>query len=172
MSRAQRVASPAWLKWTFPDSNSRTLEMMIWWSWSFHFGKKAEMFFFPKVSGFKKGITPSVIMTRVEKMTEATHTYSTAWNMMWWIMKHIATQTWVKRRLVLPLVVQWHKSTHTHKRLYAHKESESCSLLFLHFVGGSEVIKQLAVHLHEGLQHVVDQRHDGPVEDNEPGLEG
>lgn len=45
---------------------------------------------------------------------------------------------------------------------HTHKESESHSLLFLHFVGGSEVIKQLAVHLHEGLQHVVDQRHDGP----------
>lgn len=46
---------------------------------------------------------------------------------------------------------------HTHR-------NESYSLLFLHFVGGSEVIKQLAVHLHEGLQDVVDERHDGPGE--------
>lgn len=40
--------------------------------------------------------------------------------------------------------------------------SESYLLLFLHFVGGSEVIKQFAVHLHEGLKHVVDQRHNCP----------
>lgn len=42
-------------------------------------------------------------------------------------------------------------------------DTKSDSLLFLHFVGGGEVIKQFAVHLHEGLQHVVDQRHDGPA---------
>jgi len=36
------------------------------------------------------------------------------------------------------------------------------SLLFLHFVGGSEIIKELAVHLHERLQHIVDKRDDRP----------
>lgn len=47
------------------------------------------------------------------------------------------------------------------------KDGESHSLLLLHFVGGGEVIKQFAVHLHEGLQHVVDQRHDGPDRDTD-----
>ena len=54
--------------------------------------------------------------------------------------------------------------------MHTHKWGESYSLLFLHFVGGSEVIKQVAVHLHEGLQHIVDQRHDGPGE-GKMGLE-
>lgn len=40
------------------------------------------------------------------------------------------------------------------------------SLLFLHFVGGSEIIKELAVHLHERFQHIVNKRDDRPKKDN------
>lgn len=39
------------------------------------------------------------------------------------------------------------------------------SLLFLHFVGGCEFIKELAVHLHERLQHIVNKRDDRPKKD-------
>lgn len=35
------------------------------------------------------------------------------------------------------------------------------SLLLFQLVGGCELIKQLPIHLHEGLEHVVDQGHDG-----------
>lgn len=35
------------------------------------------------------------------------------------------------------------------------------SLLLFQLVGGCELIKQLPIHLHEGLEHVVDQRYDG-----------
>lgn len=75
----------------------------------------------------------------------------------WQIMEQISSETWHKSLRFPPLVVAVTQvPTHTRER------GESHSLLFLHFVGGSEVIKQLAVHLHEGLQHVVDQGHDGP----------
>lgn len=35
------------------------------------------------------------------------------------------------------------------------------SLLLFKLVGGCELIKQLSIHLHERLEHIVDQRHDG-----------
>lgn len=35
------------------------------------------------------------------------------------------------------------------------------SLLLFQLIGGCELIKQLSVHLHEGLEHIVDQRYDG-----------
>lgn len=35
------------------------------------------------------------------------------------------------------------------------------SLLLLQLVGGCELIEQLPVHLHEGLEHIVDQRYNG-----------
>lgn len=35
------------------------------------------------------------------------------------------------------------------------------SLLLFQLVGGCEFIKQLPIHLHKGLEHVVDQRYDG-----------
>jgi hypothetical protein len=39
--------------------------------------------------------------------------------------------------------------------------SLQCSLLLLQLVGGCELIEQLSIHLHEGLEHIVDQRYDG-----------
>lgn len=40
-------------------------------------------------------------------------------------------------------------------------------LLFLQLVGGGKVVKKLAIHLHEGLQDVVDERHDSSEEEKE-----
>lgn len=38
-------------------------------------------------------------------------------------------------------------------------------LLFLDLVGGSKVVKKLAIHLHKGLQDVVDKRHNSSDEE-------
>lgn len=56
---------------------------------------------------------------------------------------------------------------------FAWKHGHSCctdkpnSLLFLHLIRGSEVIKEFTVHLHKGLQDVVDKRHNCSKEETE-----
>lgn len=39
---------------------------------------------------------------------------------------------------------------------------ESYSPLPVCLIGGSQLVEKRAVHLHQRLQHVVHQRHDGP----------
>lgn len=49
-------------------------------------------------------------------------------------------------------------STHPPAATYSHL------LLFLHLVGSRKFIKEFPVHLHEGLEDIVDQRNNGPGE--------
>ena len=53
------------------------------------------------------------------------------------------------------------------------RKQHTILLLSISLVGGREVIEEATVHLHEGLEHVVDQGDDSlvPVLFTDPGLE-